>query len=77
MHGIVGRTILAAVSGGPDSLALVHALSELREELEIRLFAAHLDHGLRPASAADAEFVRRAMDSLRVPLTVAAEDVEN
>ena len=71
-----GATIVAAVSGGPDSLALVHALAQLRDDLGIRLYAAHLDHGLRPAeSAADAEFVRQAMDEFRVPLYSEKADV--
>ena len=72
-----GATLLVAVSGGPDSLALVHALAALREDMRLRLFAAHLDHGLRPeASAADARFVQQEMDALDVPLTVGVEDVD-
>ena len=75
-HEMTGSKILAAVSGGPDSLALVHALAQLCDTLGIRLYAAHLDHGLRPAeSAADAEFVRDAMDDLRVPLFSEKADV--
>ena len=71
-----GSTILVGVSGGPDSLALVHALSRLRDTLGVRIFAAHLDHGLRPGiSQDDAEFVRKAMDDLRVPLTSEKADV--
>ncbi|MCE2458775.1 MAG: tRNA lysidine(34) synthetase TilS [Dehalococcoidia bacterium] len=73
---MTGSKILAAVSGGPDSLALVHALAQLRDTLGIRLYAAHLDHGLRPTeSAADAEFVSEAMDELRVPLFSEKSDV--
>lgn len=75
-HRLRGATILAAVSGGPDSLALVHALAQLRDTLGVRLYAAHLDHGLRPGeSEADAEFVRQAMDDLRVPLFSEKADV--
>ena len=76
--GLVSSTILVGVSGGPDSLALVHALSELQDGLGIRVFAAHLDHGLRPGvSEADAEFVCGAMGSLRVPLTSEKADVSS
>ncbi len=51
--------IVAACSGGPDSLALVDLLHELQDELHIHLCVAHLDHGLRgEASEQDAEFVR-------------------
>ena len=73
---LTSTTVLVAVSGGPDSLALVHSLSRLRGALGIRLFAAHLDHGLRPGvSEADAEFVREAMGQLQVPLTTEKADV--
>ena len=75
-HGLLGAMLLVAVSGGPDSLALVHALSALREELGLRLHAAHMDHGLRPGrSEADARFVREAMHALNIPLTIGRTDV--
>jgi tRNA(Ile)-lysidine synthase len=53
-----GDTVLAAVSGGADSVALLVALLELRATFRITVVAAHLDHGLRGAvSAADRAFV--------------------
>ena len=76
VHEMSGSRMLAAVSGGPDSLALVHALARLRDSLGVRLHAAHLDHGLRPGeSEADARFVREAMEELRVPLFSEKADV--
>ena len=73
---LAGSSLVVAVSGGPDSLALVHALHALRHDLGLRLHAAHLDHGLRPeASAEDADFVRETMRTLRVPLTLHKLDV--
>ena len=75
-HRLGAATIVAAVSGGPDSLALVHALAQLRDSLDIRLYAAHLDHRLRPGeSEFDAEFVREAMGELQVPLFSEKADV--
>jgi tRNA(Ile)-lysidine synthase len=51
--------VLAACSGGPDSLALVDLLVQYQETGAINLFVAHFDHGLRgEASRQDAEFVR-------------------
>ncbi len=53
-----GDRVLVAVSGGPDSVALLHVLLSLQAELDLQLGVAHLNHGLRPTTAAiDAEFV--------------------
>src|SRR5688500_7077265 len=54
-----GCTLVVAVSGGADSVALLHGLVALREALDLRLVAAHLDHGLRAESGEDAAFVGR------------------
>jgi tRNA(Ile)-lysidine synthase len=43
-----GDRIVAAVSGGPDSVCLLEILFKLRGELGISLIVAHLNHGLRP-----------------------------
>jgi len=50
-HAMFGRGshVLTALSGGPDSVCLLHVLYELRHELGITLSAAYVDHGLRPA----------------------------
>lgn len=57
-------TLLVAVSGGGDSLALLHGLATLRPRLALQLVVAHLDHSLRPESAADAAFVGRVAQQL-------------
>ena len=50
--------LLVAVSGGPDSVALLHALLAVHDTLGVRLEVAHLDHSLRGTEGeADAEFV--------------------
>lgn len=64
------RRITAAVSGGADSAALLRALWALREREDFALTAAHVDHGLRPASGADAEFVAALCKSLNVACDV-------
>lgn len=46
-----------AVSGGGDSVALMHLLHEIAQSEETEIFAATVDHGLRPASAQEAETV--------------------
>src|SRR5580765_5771796 len=51
-----GSTIVLGLSGGPDSIFLLHILAPLHQAGTIKLVAAHLDHGWRPSSAADAQF---------------------
>jgi len=71
-----GERVLAAVSGGPDSVALFDLLKRFSARGRIRLFACHLDHRLRgAASAADAAFVAALARKLRVPLVSARRDV--
>jgi tRNA(Ile)-lysidine synthase len=53
-----GETVVVGVSGGPDSVALLRTLLEMRGEFPLGLVVAHLDHGVRRASAGDASFVR-------------------
>jgi len=63
-----GDAVLAAVSGGPDSVALLHALSSLKEEFSLRLEVAHLEHGIRgEESRADARFAAALADRLGLP----------
>jgi tRNA(Ile)-lysidine synthase len=70
-----GERVLVAVSGGVDSIVLLHLLHELREELGISLAVAHLDHRIRAESSADAEFVAREAGRLGLPLILEARDV--
>jgi tRNA(Ile)-lysidine synthase len=67
-------TLVAAVSGGADSVSLLLALDELikRKKLTYRLVAAHFNHGLRDgASDADEEFVRSLASARQIELAVA------
>jgi tRNA(Ile)-lysidine synthase len=68
--------LLVAVSGGPDSVCLLHVLVKLKKELDIELHAVHLNHQLRGAeSDADAQYVFDLAQSLNVPVTIAKRDV--
>ena len=63
-----GRGVLVAVSGGPDSVAMLYLLHDLREELELNLEVAHLQHGIRGEEAKkDARFVAGLADRLGLP----------
>lgn len=78
-HQLVSREqpLLVAVSGGPDSVCLLHLLVRLQPELGIRLHVAHLNHQLRGAEAeADARYVSALADRLGVPVTIAQRDVK-
>ena len=73
--GLDGATLVAAVSGGPDSLALLHALHCIADAHALSLHVAHVDHGLRPSSRRDAEAVRARAEAMGLPCTVVAVDV--
>ncbi len=70
-------TLVLAVSGGPDSMALLHGAARLvaSGQRAWRLRVAHLDHALRADSAADADFVRRAAEALGLACAVRRTDV--
>ncbi len=59
-HGMLrgGERVLVAVSGGPDSVALLDVLREVGPGLGLELVVAHVHHGLRPAADGDAAFVQ-------------------
>ena len=65
-----GESILVAVSGGPDSTALLRALSALRRRTRLLLTACVVDHGIRPADAiiSDLQFVRTLCAGQRIAL---------
>ena len=67
-----GAAALAGVSGGPDSVAMMHLLWRLQEELGFRLHVAHFHHGLRGEEAdADQVFVESLCRKLGVPFHTA------
>ena len=71
-----GDGVVVGVSGGPDSLCLLHVLLRLGEELRLQLHVAHLNHGARgPDADADAEFVASLATEWGLPATVDKQDV--
>jgi len=71
-----GEAVLVAVSGGADSVALLHLLASLATEWRLRLHVLHVDHQLRTESATDAEFVRALGARLGIPVDVATITVD-
>jgi tRNA(Ile)-lysidine synthase len=72
-----GERVLVAVSGGPDSIALVCLLYALRRDLGLKLHVAHLDHGLRADSAKDRKFVERMAGTMGLPCTAERIDIQS
>ncbi|MFA5060272.1 MAG: tRNA lysidine(34) synthetase TilS [Candidatus Omnitrophota bacterium] len=71
-----GDRALVAVSGGPDSVALLHALSQLRYALGIQLVVGHVDHHLRATSSKDASFVKKLSKELNIPCEVVSVKIQ-
>ncbi|MDK2887322.1 MAG: tRNA(Ile)-lysidine synthase [Thermoanaerobacter sp.] len=71
-----GDRVLVGVSGGPDSVALLHLLWRMKDELQISLAVAHLNHMFRGEEArADARLVEELAESLGLPAYVEEFDV--
>ncbi|MFM8999074.1 MAG: tRNA lysidine(34) synthetase TilS [Actinomycetota bacterium] len=75
-HAMVtpGETVLVAVSGGADSLCLLHALVELRRLFRLDLGVFHFDHRLRRGSPDDARYVASVATRLGLPLHATVAD---
>ncbi|MCC6625892.1 MAG: tRNA lysidine(34) synthetase TilS [Chloroflexi bacterium] len=74
-HLLPTGPVVIGFSGGPDSLCLLHLLADLAPRRGWRLVAAHLDHGLRPESAAEVATVRALAAARGVPLHSARQPV--
>ncbi|MFN7915914.1 MAG: tRNA lysidine(34) synthetase TilS [Vicinamibacterales bacterium] len=77
-HQLTGPTtrVAVALSGGPDSMALLHVLHALHRTGALQLAAvAHFDHQLRDSSASDAQFCAGVATSLDLPFITESADV--
>ena len=66
-----GDSILVGLSGGPDSVALLHLLLELRHFYGLKISAVHINHGLRKSADTDEYFVKNMCSGLQIPLNIA------
>jgi tRNA(Ile)-lysidine synthase len=72
-----GDKIVVAVSGGPDSVTLLHILHRLQSELDIELFGAHLNHNIRGIEAQmDAQYVFNLCEDLNIICFIKSVEVE-
>lgn len=74
---IEGDTVIVAVSGGPDSLCLLHLLKRLSSEYMLNLVVAHLNHCLRPEALQEADGVGKIASALSLPFEVRTVDIRN
>jgi len=77
-HSLISpeEIVLIGVSGGADSVCLLHVLAKWQKELGIKLHVAHLNHQLRGVeSEADAKYVSNLAGSLGIPITIDRQDV--
>jgi tRNA(Ile)-lysidine synthase len=73
---VPGQTLVVAVSGGPDSLCLLHLLRRLAPDFSLALHVAHLNHKIRGQEAdADAAFVAKLAADWHLPATIDSVDV--
>lgn len=70
-----GEILLVAVSGGVDSVVLLHLLWCVAERYGLQLQVAHLDHRMRPCSGDDVRFVQQRCAELALPCHIEAIDV--
>lgn len=62
-----GDRILVACSGGPDSVALLQILAELRQVYSLQLVACYIHHGIRQAADQEVEFVKALAEAFHIP----------
>lgn len=72
-----GGKVIVAVSGGPDSLCLLHMLQGLSSELKIQLVVAHLNHCLRPEARQEAVGVEKIASAYALPFETRAVDIRS
>ncbi len=77
-HGMIEKEdgIVVGVSGGPDSVCLLHLLWQIRDLYQLKVYAVHLNHQLRGKDAEDdALYVRQLCEQLDVQAFIYSEDI--
>lgn len=71
-----GDGVVIAVSGGPDSLCLLHLMYRLSKHLNLRLIVAHLNHCMRPEAEKEALGVKALAEEMSLPFVTRAVDIK-
>lgn len=70
-----GDRIVAGVSGGADSVALLLVLNQIKIEMELELFVVHINHGIREEASEDAVYVRQLCEDCGIPFYLFEGDI--
>ncbi len=70
-----GDRIVVGVSGGPDSICLLHILHSLKEELNIEIYVAHINHMIREVADEETEYVQKFCEDLGIKCFVRKENI--
>ena len=71
-----GDSVLIALSGGPDSVALLHVLTRLRRSMKLSLTAVYVNHQIRKKAAlAEEKFCQKLCDRFDIDLDIVSEDI--
>ena len=70
-----GDLVAVGVSGGADSVCLLHLLWSISEEIPCKLVAVHVDHGVRAQSAEDAAYVEKLCQEMEIPFYLEKVDM--
>jgi len=68
--------VILAVSGGPDSVCMLHLFKKIKDVYKLGLVCAHFNHGLREEADKDEEFVRKICGELKIQFTSSKKDVK-
>lgn len=68
-------SIVIGVSGGPDSICLLHILNEIRNELNFKIYVAHINHMIREEADEETEYVKDFCENLGIECYIKRIDV--
>jgi len=70
-----GDRLVIGVSGGPDSICLLHVLNELKKELNFKIYVAHINHMIREEADSETEYVKEFCENLGIECYIKRIDV--
>ena len=71
-----GDKIVIGVSGGPDSICLLHVLYKLTKKIEFQICVAHINHMIRDVADKETEYVQEFCEKLNIECFVKKEDIQ-